>query len=39
MLPDILTFAKGITNGAVPMGAMVVRRGIYDTVVDGTGRA
>ena len=24
-LPDIITFAKGITNGAVPMGGVLVR--------------
>src|SRR5208283_4728993 len=29
VLPDMMTVAKGITNGAVPMGAVVVRRGIY----------
>ena len=34
--PDMLTVAKGITNGAVPMGAVVVRHGIYETVVDAT---
>ena len=34
--PDMLTVAKGITNGAVPMGAVVVRRGIYQSVVDAT---
>jgi len=34
--PDMLTVAKGITNGAVPMGAVVVRRGIYQAVVDAT---
>jgi len=28
--------AKGITNGAVPMGAVVVRNGIYQSVVDAT---
>jgi beta-alanine--pyruvate transaminase len=32
----MLTVAKGITNGAVPMGAVVVRRGIYQAVVDAT---
>jgi len=31
--PDIITMAKGITNAAVPMGAVACRRGIYDTVV------
>jgi beta-alanine--pyruvate transaminase len=34
--PDMLTVAKGITNGAVPMGAVVVRHGIYQSVVDAT---
>ncbi|MBI4195934.1 MAG: aspartate aminotransferase family protein [Betaproteobacteria bacterium] len=34
VLPDMITVAKGITNGAVPMGAVIVRRGIYDAVVD-----
>jgi beta-alanine--pyruvate transaminase len=28
-----LTFAKGVTNGAVPMGAVGVRDDIYETVV------
>ncbi len=31
VMPDILTCAKGLTNGAVPMGAVFVRKGIYDT--------
>jgi beta-alanine--pyruvate transaminase len=31
--PDLMTVAKGITNGAVPMGAVLVKRGIYETVV------
>jgi beta-alanine--pyruvate transaminase len=34
VVPDIITCAKGITNGAVPMGAVAVRRGIYDAVVE-----
>lgn len=28
--PDLMTFAKGITSGTVPMGGVVVRKGIYD---------
>ncbi len=32
--PDMMTLAKGITNAAVPMGAVCLRRGIYETVVD-----
>ena len=31
VLPDMMTVAKGITNGAVPMGATLVRRHIYET--------
>ncbi len=34
--PDMMTVAKGITNGAVPMGAVFARREMYDTVVDNT---
>jgi beta-alanine--pyruvate transaminase len=34
--PDMMTVAKGITNASVPMGAVFVRRGIYDTVVNAT---
>ncbi len=32
--PDIITMAKGLTNAAVPMGAVAVRREVHDTVVD-----
>ena len=31
--PDILTVAKGLTNGSVPMGAAVVRRAVHDAVL------
>jgi beta-alanine--pyruvate transaminase len=34
--PDVMTMAKGITNAAVPMGAVGVRREIHDAVVDAT---
>ena len=34
--PDLLTVAKGLTNGAVPMGAALVRGAIHDAVLDGT---
>lgn len=33
--PDIITMAKGLTNAAVPMGAVAVRGSIYDTIVNG----
>lgn len=32
--PDLLTMAKGFTNGSVPMGAVGIRRGIHDAVMD-----
>lgn len=32
--PDIITMAKGLTNAAVPMGAVAVNRVIHDTVVN-----
>jgi beta-alanine--pyruvate transaminase len=32
VVPDMITLAKGITNAAVPMGAVACRRDIYDTV-------
>jgi beta-alanine--pyruvate transaminase len=34
IVPDMITVAKGLTNGAVPMGAVLVRREIYDAIVD-----
>jgi beta-alanine--pyruvate transaminase len=33
--PDIITMAKGLTNAAVPMGAVAVREGVYDAIVNG----
>jgi beta-alanine--pyruvate transaminase len=33
--PDIITMAKGLTNGSVPMGAVLVRKEIYDTFMTG----
>ena len=29
--PDIITFAKGVTNGIIPMGGIIVREDIYQT--------
>jgi beta-alanine--pyruvate transaminase len=34
VIPDLITMAKAITNGVQPMGAVAVRRGIYDTVLN-----
>jgi beta-alanine--pyruvate transaminase len=33
--PDIITCAKGLTNGAVPMGAVIVSKKIYDAFMQG----
>jgi beta-alanine--pyruvate transaminase len=33
VVPDLVCLAKGITNGSVPMGAVVVRKGIYETMM------
>ncbi len=33
--PDIITSAKAVNNAAVPLGAVFVREGIYDAVVNG----
>lgn len=35
VVPDIITAAKGLTNGAVPMGAVFVRNEIYDAFMQG----
>jgi beta-alanine--pyruvate transaminase len=37
VIPDMMTVAKGITNATVPMGAVCVRHGIYDTIVNSSG--
>jgi beta-alanine--pyruvate transaminase len=34
--PDIITMAKGISNASVPAGAVAVKRGVHDTIVDAT---
>jgi beta-alanine--pyruvate transaminase len=33
--PDLITCAKGLTNGAVPMGAVIVSKKIYDAFMQG----
>lgn len=32
--PDIITMAKGLTNAAVPMGAVAVKRDVHDMIVN-----
>ena len=33
--PDIMTLAKGLTNGAIPMGAVLVSKPIYEAFMQG----
>ena len=35
VLPDIITTAKGLTNGVIPMGAVIVRDHVYDAFMQG----
>jgi beta-alanine--pyruvate transaminase len=35
VVPDIICFAKGVTSGSVPMGGVIVRKGIYDAFMKG----
>jgi beta-alanine--pyruvate transaminase len=35
VLPDLMTVAKGISNGTVPMGAVFARKFIYDAFMNG----
>jgi beta-alanine--pyruvate transaminase len=35
VIPDIMTFAKGVTSGTVPMGGVVVRKHVYDAFMKG----
>ena len=37
VVPDMINVAKQLTNGAIPMGAVLTRQFIYDTVVDAGG--
>jgi len=33
--PDLMTFAKCVNNGTVPMGGVIARQGIYDAFMQG----
>src|SRR6202163_1655276 len=35
VMPDIITFAKGVTSGSVPMGGVIVRKPIYEAFMRG----
>ncbi|MFZ4807544.1 MAG: aspartate aminotransferase family protein [Hyphomicrobiaceae bacterium] len=35
IVPDMITFAKGVTNAAVPMSGVITRKGIYEAHMSG----
>jgi beta-alanine--pyruvate transaminase len=35
VVPDLITTAKGLTNGVIPMGAVIVRDAIHDALMQG----
>jgi beta-alanine--pyruvate transaminase len=35
VVPDMITFAKGVTNAAVPLSGVLCRKGIYETHMTG----
>ena len=35
VVPDMIVFAKGVTNGVVPMGGVIVRTEIYEAFMTG----
>jgi beta-alanine--pyruvate transaminase len=37
VVPDIMTIAKQVTNGSVPLGAAIAKQEIYDTFMDAGG--
>ncbi len=39
VMPDIINMAKGLTNGVIPMGAVMVRDEIYNTFMHGPKQA
>jgi len=39
VLPDMITFAKGITSGTVPMGGVLIRKPIYEAFMKGPDHA
>ncbi len=36
--PDIIAIAKGLTNGVIPMGAVLVRDEVYESFMQGPGQ-
>ena len=37
IVPDLMTVAKGLTSGYVPMGAVLMSQKVYDVIADGAG--
>ncbi len=37
VIPDLMTVAKQLTNGVIPMGAVIAKQEIYDTYMDAGG--
>ncbi|MGE0231373.1 MAG: aspartate aminotransferase family protein [Flavobacteriaceae bacterium] len=35
VVPDIMTTAKGLTNGVIPMGAVFVKQAVHDAMMQG----
>lgn len=35
VIPDMITFAKGVTSGTVPMGGVITRTHVYDAFMKG----
>ncbi len=35
VVPDMITFAKGVSNGAVPLGGVLLKKEIYDAFMHG----
>ena len=34
VVPDMITFAKGVTNATIPLSGVIVRKSIYETVIN-----
>lgn len=39
VVPDLIVFAKAVTNGAVPMGGVIASKHIHDSLMQGPARA
>ncbi|MGQ3485871.1 aspartate aminotransferase family protein [Roseovarius pacificus] len=37
IVPDLMTCAKGLTSGYIPMGAVFMRDHVYETIAEGAG--